>query len=1561
MDRLALRCFLIGADSLLIECGDVLRERGHAILGVISAAPRVVRWAQQLGLPVLDPASDYRGALDAEPFDYLFAITHLAIIPADVLAKPRRGAINFHDGPLPRYAGLNAPAWALIHREREYGITWHEMTAEVDAGRILKQRRFEIAEHEVALTLNTRCFEQGLESFAELIDELAEGREQYQTQDLGERSVFGRHDRPLLGCLLNFQHASADLVALVRALDFGRYPNPLGSPKISHRNQLVVVTQAEAVDDVLGEHCGQILTIDDERLRVATLDGAIDLLAFADLAGNKLSLSQVVERLDLDRGRSLDMLNADQARELTELTLRMARHEAYWTERMATLDPARVPSASGEACPLQTPGWGALPIPVSVELAAAFETFELSEVLATAWSVLLARRNDRDGFDLTWSNDALRELVGHWSSWFAVSVPWRVELQWHESFADNVQRLHDSLARLAQRGTFMHDLIGRRPELASLRLPSVAIHADTVLSNFEPQPLTALALLVSRDGRSVNLVYDHNVLSAAAATQLQQQFLTLLGQLAIEPRQLISQLQLVSGEERHTLLEQWNATEVEYPRELCIHQAIEQRVALMPDAVAVVCEGVSLTYQELNRRANQLAAHLRARGVGPDRLVGIHLQRSTDLVVSILAVHKSGGAYVPLDPLYPADRIALMIEDAALGVILSETAIVGQLPSHRAEVVLVDADWPEIACHSEANVPSKLNSQQLAYVIYTSGSTGKPKGVMIEHRNVLNFFAGMDERIEHDPPGVWLAVTSLSFDISVLELLWTLSRGFKVVLFRDREREAMTPKVSVSATPIDFSLFYFSGDDCETGDDKYRLLLDGARFADQNGFIAVWTPERHFHAFGGLYPHPAVTSAAVATITERVQIRAGSVVLPLHHPARVAEAWSVVDNLSHGRVGVAMAAGWQPNDFVLMPQNYGAAKEALFRDIDVVRRLWSGAEVEFTGPSGTPVTIRTLPRPIQTELPLWITTAGNLDTYIEAGRIGANVLTHLLGQSVEELEPKIAAYRAARAEAGFDPTTGIVSLMLHTFVGPDEAAVREQVRGPLQKYLSTSLNLLKKYAWSFPAFKRPANLPAEAGDEFQGLTSDEQQALLDHAFERYYESSGLFGSADRCLTMIERLKGIGVNEVACLIDFGVATSNVLEHLRYLNELRKRANTPTTQPPLQSNDYSIAAQIVRHGVTHFQCTPSMARMLLAQAESRAALSQVRHMLLGGEAFPLDLARELTPLIGENVINMYGPTETTVWSTTQCVRGAPEMIPIGRPIANTRLYILDGQRQLVSLGSVGELYIGGDSVARGYLNRPELTASRFVDDPFVDSSGARMYRTGDLARYGADGVVEFLGRADHQIKIRGYRVELGEIEARLAEYPRVRQCVVTAHEFAPGDQRLVAYLVSDAGEIAKEALRDHLKQSLPEFMVPAHYMYLDELPLTPNGKIDRRALPPPRSTPKPSSASSRTVPGNALEAKLVQLWQSVLGRGEVGIDDNFFDVGGHSLLVVRLHRQIVKLVDTPVSLTDLYRFPTIRALVVHLTGDREADEVKASAQRGEKRREKLIARRQKSRLN
>jgi acyl carrier protein len=288
-------------------------------------------------------------------------------------------------------------------------------------------------------------------------------------------------------------------------------------------------------------------------------------------------------------------------------------------------------------------------------------------------------------------------------------------------------------------------------------------------------------------------------------------------------------------------------------------------------------------------------------------------------------------------------------------------------------------------------------------------------------------------------------------------------------------------------------------------------------------------------------------------------------------------------------------------------------------------------------------------------------------------------------------------------------------------------------------------------------------------------------------------------------------------------------------------------------------------------------------------------------------------------------MYGPTETTVWSATHRVSGGAAAVPIGRPIANTQLYVLDAQRRPLPIGVPGELYIGGAGVVRGYHQRPELTDERFVADPFA-TPGARMYRTGDLVRWSAAGEVEFLGRTDHQVKVRGYRIELGEIDALLLRQHGVREAVVLAREDVPGDVRLVAYVTGKSDEAA---LREAARLHLPSYMVPAAFVQLDQLPQTPNGKIDRKALPPPGAAAG-KTARAYVAPQNDLEAIVVQLWCEVLGTERVGTDDNFFDIGGHSLLVVKLHRRLRAELPVEVALTDLYRFPTVRALVAQLTG-------------------------------
>jgi acyl-coenzyme A synthetase/AMP-(fatty) acid ligase len=346
---------------------------------------------------------------------------------------------------------------------------------------------------------------------------------------------------------------------------------------------------------------------------------------------------------------------------------------------------------------------------------------------------------------------------------------------------------------------------------------------------------------------------------------------------------------------------------------------------------------------------------------------------------------------------------------------------------------------------------------------------------------------------------------------------------------------------------------------------------------------------------------------------------------------------------------------------------------------------------------------------------------------------------------------------------------------------------------------------------------------------------------------------------------------------------------------------------------------------------------MARMLLMNEEARLALGRVKHLFLGGEALPGSLVAELGTVTRATVTNMYGPTETTIWSSYEAARPVDGTVSIGRPMANQTMYVLDAHREPVPLGAPGELYIGGLGVARGYFERHELTTERFVPDPFAvgawGDEAARMYRTGDLVRWSPEGRIEFLGRVDHQVKIRGYRIELGEIEARMAGFAGVREAVVIAREDTPGDKRLVGYYTvhSDAS-VEPRALAAALGAGLPEFMVPAHLVELAKLPLTPNAKVDRKALPRPDATQgRLGRATEHVEASSELERQIAEVWKRILGLAKVGTHDNFFELGGHSLLAVQAHRELKAATGKQLTITDIFRFPTIAGLSRFLGGE------------------------------
>jgi amino acid adenylation domain-containing protein len=696
------------------------------------------------------------------------------------------------------------------------------------------------------------------------------------------------------------------------------------------------------------------------------------------------------------------------------------------------------------------------------------------------------------------------------------------------------------------------ELSGMRMEVMNAHNQSAKFDLNVIVLPHREQ-LIGLGASETTDEITILIEYSRDLFEERTVRRLAGHYETLLATAVKEMNESIAEMAILSEGERKELLEEWNETAAEYPREKCVDILFEEQSEMTPDATAIICEEKHLSYAELNRRANWLAHYLRRVGIGAEARVALYLDRSPEMVMAMLGTIKSGGTFVPIDPAYPEERVAYMLEDAQAQVVVTRRRSAEKLPEGRAIVVCLDADWKRMAGESDDRPQIEAMPESPAYVIYTSGSTGKPKGVCIERGALTNLIMAMSRGPGLSAGDILLAITSFSFDISLLEIFLPLVVGARVVI----------------ATK--------------------ETVADG----------------------------------------------------------------------------------------------------------------------------------------------------------------------HRLGRELTE----------------------------------------------------------------------------------------------------------------------------------------------------------------------------------SGATHMQSTPTTWRLLVETGWMGGAGLNI---LCGGEALTKELADKLA-LKSSRLWNLYGPTETTIWSGIWQKERTDEEIPIGRPIANTRFYILDERYQPAPIGVAGELYIGGAGMARGYLNRPELTGERFIPNPFGLDMGERLYRTGDLARFRPDGNVEFLRRLDHQVKVRGYRIELEEIETVLAGHSGVKQCVVCVREDRPGDKRLVAY-VTPAGEAPPSSsdLRRFLLGTLPDYMTPSVFVNLPELPATLNGKLDRRALPAP-------AAEEATVeskgPRTPVEEITAGIWAEVLGLAEVGSHQNFFESGGHSLLAAQLISRVRNVFGVEAPLRTLFERPTpaglAAAVETALAADRRSE--------------------------
>ncbi len=1553
-DSRTLCTIVIGDEQLTERCARMLVATGHTLSAVVTSRDELAVWARQHDIDVISSENPGLAELLGEyRCDYLFSVANLQILPNDVLAIANDAAINFHDGPLPRYAGVNATTWAVLNGETEHGITWHLMAPgpEADTGDILIQQTVPVDPADTAHSLNVKCAEAGMETFAQLLEQLATGTTEPVAQDINTRTYFGKWKRPRGLGLLNWTQAASDLAQQARALHMGSAAtNRIGRSCLMIGRDVLLChcAPAEETGSAGGAETdrvpGTVMAATDDALLVATIDGDLVISDLETTAGRPIPVKTAVERFNLEPGTVLPDPTFGNWDKLDQLAAEMARHEPFWVDQLSAVSPVNLPYPDTN---VRHPADRSIPT-VNVDSMFA-DSAEPQTVGAAAFALFLTRLTGESSFSLDLSYDILDVLIEGVEGFYADSVPWLIEATPTAPAIDALTESAASLSTTMAKGSYQRDLVARTPALRSTSVdddadPSAVAYVRVHLGDRTPhwtETNPTITVMVRTDG-------SYHLRGSAAfgnesLERLAGQLRVFLTDITNDPVRPAAEAQLLDDAQQHQLLRQWNDTAVDY-ESTSIVELFRRQVATEPDRVAVAAGANELTYLELDQQSSRLAGHLRnglpGGDVGLGSVVGLALPRSDELVTAVLAVLKTGAAYLPLDPEYPAERLAFMLDDSGAQTVITTAELAEHLPVDDSEIVLIDGHWVDTGTAELFDGPEGgIAPEELAYLIYTSGSTGRPKGVMVEHGNVVSFFIGMDERIPHQPGDVWLAVTSLSFDISVLELLWTLCRGLTVVVHGAQDGEAASvPKPAAASQTtddsdtVDFSLFYFSAD--QGSDQPYRLLMEGARYADANGFAAVWTPERHFHEFGGLYPNPAVTGAALAATTENIDIRAGSVVAPLHSPIRIAEDWSIIDNLSNGRTGVAFASGWMPEDFVIRPDDYVDKKQATFTHLDTVRRLWRGESVTMPTPDGKTVDVTTLPRPVQNELPCWITTAGNPQTFEMAGTVGANVLTHMLGQSIDELAERIDLYRKAWADAGHSGA-GRVTVMLHTLVGQDHDETLDAARPSMRGYLASSTNLLRNYASSFPTFRRSS----DAG--FDDLADDQLDALLDYAVTRHLETSGLFGTPDSCQERVDQMVAIGVDEIACLIDFGVDPERALAGLEHLNQLRANQQSPDRRTSNQTSSKGaqpIADLVERHRVTHLQCTPSMARMLLADDNERTALAKLQAMMVGGEASSTALVDRLTSVVPGPVLNMYGPTETTIWSLTHHLEGGGDAVPIGRPIANTRIYVVNEQLRPQPVGVPGELLIGGPGVTRGYHERTDLTKDRFITSPFGDPAAPRLYRTGDLVRYRDDGAVEFLGRLDHQVKIRGHRIELGEIEAALNRHRSVAEAVVVARQDRGQDKRLVAYVTatpdSSPGDLSEDELKRQVAGTLPAYMVPTRAVVLDNFPQTPNGKIDRKCLPEPSAINRGDLSEQSLPPQGPIEEAVAALWAEILDRSAVGRNDEFFQIGGDSLSLIETTSAVTDRFGVNISVAEFLADPTVSGLAAQVSAQAPA---------------------------
>ncbi|MCP3144587.1 amino acid adenylation domain-containing protein [Pyxidicoccus sp. QH1ED-7-1] len=826
--------------------------------------------------------------------------------------------------------------------------------------------------------------------------------------------------------------------------------------------------------------------------------------------------------------------------------------------------------------------------------------------------------------------------------------------------------------------------------------------------------LSELTLVLSEDSGRIHgaMEYATDLYDEPTARRIVEHLQVMLAAALARPDERISRLPLVTEAERRA----WPLPRPR-PTTPAVPTLLAERALQSPEAVATTQGGQAWTWAQLSARARSVAARLGALGVRPGDPVAVCLLPSPSKLAVLWGVLEAGGAVVALGPTDLGALGTYAPEGATAPVLVTWRGVTSPARLDAARTVYVE-ELLEAASAPATSVGATA-SGALAWLLPAGGNT---PAWTLDHAALTKLFEAMDGRLRPSAGGTWLAAVEAVADRPEVESLWALSRGLRVT-FPSEQVAAQLVRLNGGgprSQALDLSLLYFANDEDTLTGPKYELLLEGSKFADAHGFSAVWTPERHFHSFGGLYPQPAVVAAGVATVTRNLRLRSGSVVLPLHDPLLIAEQWSVVDNLSNGRVGLSVATGWHVQDFAFNPGSYEDRRNILLRHLETLRALWRGEKVRRLAGGGVTVEVGLRPKPVQKELPVWLTATSNPETFRMAGELGAGVLTGLLAHSLEELKPKVALYREAWRRNGH-PGRGHITCMVHTFIGDDEQEVLRTVRKPLLSYFRGSADII-------------ASLLSAQGykGEIDKLSEDDINAMLEHSFENYALATGLIGTVESGLKRMRDMREADIDEAACLIDFGVDVPVVLESLKRLAALRERMEAEASVQREQvraEGELGVGGllELARQsGAVLLHTSARLARTLAELPQARESLGPVGALVLEG-ASP-ELATVLNRVAGVEVLLAGGAAEGALLPRTP-----EERVPAG-----LQAWVLDMAGLPVPAGVVGELAFEGPGVPWGLWRAAEEERRRLVPHPLEGS--ARLYRSGRHARLRADGRVE-----------------------------------------------------------------------------------------------------------------------------------------------------------------------------------------------------------------------------